>query len=187
MNDSFTEFSRERKKVKFPGQRKDEKVMLIVRKHRVVLLPYVLHIVLMLLLPPILYIFIVPFVLPAFLEPPYSRLFILLSSIYYGFVWIIAFAIWVDYYLDLWIITDQRILDVEQVGFFNRVVSELDLRRIQDITSQVHGMLPTIFGFGNICIQTAAEKERFTMESVPHPVKLRREITRLYKKALEKN
>jgi len=174
-------------KYSFPGQHENEKVILVVRKHLIVLLPYFLHIVLMCLLPIIFYIFVIPSILPAFLEEPYNRLFMLLSLIYYGFVWIIVFTIWTDYYLDIWIVTNERILDIEQIGFFNRVVSELDLKRIQDITSSVHGLLPTMFGFGNIHIQTAAEERRFDLKLVPHPVTIRRQITKLYRAAREKD
>ena len=171
----------------FPGQHENEKVILTVRKHLIVLLPYVLHIALMCLLPIIFYSFVVPYALPAFLEEPYNRLFILFSTIYYGFIWIIIFTIWSDYYLDIWIVTNERILDIEQIGFFNRVVSELDLKRIQDITSSVHGMIPTMFGFGHIHIQTAAEERRFDLKSVPHPITIRRQITKLYRAAREKD
>ena len=171
----------------FPGQHENENVVLVVRKHWIVLLPYFLQVALMCLLPIILYVFIVPYALPAFLEDPYSRFFFLLSIIYYGFIWIVIFMVWTDYYLDIWIVTNERIIDIEQIGFFNRVVSELDLKRIQDITSNVHGMLPTMFGFGNLHIQTAAEEGKFDLKSVPHPVTIRRRITKLYRAAREKD
>ena len=171
----------------FPGQHKNEKVVLVARKHWIVLLPHFLNIALMCLLPIIFYIFVVPYALPAFLEDPYNRLFLLLSTVYYGFVWIVVFTVWTDYYLDIWIVTNERIIDIEQIGFFNRVISELDLKRIQDITSNVHGMIPTMFGFGNIHIQTAAEERKFDLKSVPHPVTIRRQITKLYRAAREKD
>ena len=175
------------KNYSFPGQHKDEKIKLILRKHLIVLLPRFIYISLMFLLPIALYIFVIPAIFPVFLNAPYNKLFILLTLIYYGFIWIIAFTVLVDYYLDIWIITNERLLDIEQIGFFNRVVSELDLKRIQDITSRVRGVSPTIFGFGNIHIQTAAEKSNFNMKAIPHPVTVRRKITQLYKAAKEKD
>ncbi len=171
----------------FPGQHEGEEVKLILRKHLIVLLPHLIYISLMFLLPIAFYIFFVPAVFPAFLIAPYERLFVLLLLIYYGFIWITAFMVWVDYYLDIWIITNERLLDIEQIGFFNRVVSELDLKRIQDITSRVYGVLPTMFGFGNIKIQTAAEERRFELKTIPHPVTTRRKITELYRAAREKD
>ncbi len=187
MNENKKNKEDQYKNYSFPGQHESEEIKLILRKHPIALLPHFMYISLMFFLPIAFYIIFVPAVFPAFLSAPYDRLFILLSLIYYGFIWIIAFTIWVDYYLDVWIVTNERLLDIEQIGFFNRVVSELDLKRIQDITSRVHGMLPTMFGFGNIHIQTAAEKSKFDMKSIPHPVTARRQITKLYRAAKEKD
>ncbi len=173
-------------KYSFPGQYENENIALVVRRHKIILLTYGFYIILMSAIPPIFYFSIMPNALSGFLYEPYDKIFILLSIIFYGFVWIAAFTVWLDYYLDIWIVTDQRILDVEQVGLFSRVVSEVDLEKIQDVTSEVHGMPATIFGFGDIHIQTAAEKTRFVMKSVPHPVTARREIIKLYRKAKEK-
>jgi len=170
----------------FPGQYENENIILIVRRHKIILLTYAFYIILMVAIPPIFYFSIISGAFSAFFYEPYNRIFILLSVIFYGFVWIVAFTIWLDYYLDIWIVTDQRIIDVEQVGLFSRVVSEVDLEKIQDVTSEVHGVLATMFGFGDIHIQTAAEEKRFAMKSIPHPVTTRREIIKLYREAKEK-
>ena len=174
-------------KHKFPGQHHNEKVILVVRKHILVLLPYAIQIIALSILPIIFYTLVAPFIFPIFLELPYNRAFLLLAIIYYGFLWIMVFIVWVDYYLDIWIVTNQRLLNIEQIGFFNRVVSELDLKRIQDITSSVHGLIPSIFGFGNVQIQTAAEENKFELKSVPHPVSVRRKIIKLNTQAKEKD
>lgn len=176
-----------KRKYSFPGQRHNEEVVLILRKHKLTLLFHALHLLTIIFLPILFYVFVAPTMFPILLEGHYHRVFVLSSLIYYGFLWIVAFIIWVDYYLDIWIVTNQRLLDIEQIGFFNRVVSELDLKRIQDITSRVHGLIPTMFGFGNIHIQTAAEEHKFELKSVPHPITVRREIVKLYTHAKEKD
>lgn len=167
----------------FPGQRPEEQVQVVIRRHPIILLPFVIYIGLMIVFPQLFYMFVAPDMMPFLMQSPYKDVFFLLTTIYYGFVWIGSFIAWSDYYLDIWIVTDQRIIDVEQKGFFHRVVSEVDLKRVQDISSSVTGFIPTFFGFGDIMIQTAAEMNKFTMESIPHPVTVRREITELTRKA----
>lgn len=74
-----------------------------------------------------------------------------------------------DYWLDVWIVTNERIINTEQHGLFNRVVSEVYLHQIQDITSEQVGYLGTFLTFGNVFIQTAAERERFQFKNIDNP------------------
>jgi len=96
-------------------------------------------------------------------------LFVLITSLYYLYIWLFIFAVFVDYYLDVWIVTNHRILNIEQKGLFHRVISEQKLYRIQDVTSELKGILPTLFNYGTVHIQTAAEKSRFIFKQVPDP------------------
>lgn len=164
---------------RFPGQREGEIVEFVLRKHPVTLVPPALALLFTLLLPMIFYAFIMPYALPGFLYEPYGNIFFLLCSIYYGFAWIILFVGFSDYYLDVLFITNKRIMSVEQRGLFNRVVSELELEMIQDITSVVYGPIRTIFDFGDLEIQTASENTKIRPKDIPHPVKVRRKIMEL--------
>jgi uncharacterized membrane protein YdbT with pleckstrin-like domain len=85
------------------------------------------------------------------------------------FIWITFFLIWIDYYFDVWIITNKRVVNIEQKGLFNRQVSELELARIQDITTEVTGVIPTMLNYGEVFIQTAGENPRFIFHQVPDP------------------
>lgn len=85
----------------------------------------------------------------------------------YGLMLLAAlFYFLVDYYLDMWVITNQRILDIEQKGFFSREVSEIPISRVQDVTIEVHGIIRTLLGYGTIRLQTAGERE-FNIRDVP--------------------
>ena len=80
---------------------------------------------------------------------------------------LLFFIEWLDYWLDAWIITDLRIIDIEQKGLFHREASEFIISRVQDVTTTVPGLLATFFKFGNLTIQTAGEMS-FTAYSVPN-------------------
>jgi len=87
--------------------------------------------------------------------------------------WITFMVIWTNYYLDVWIITNKRIIDIEQYGLFSRDLSEFRLDRIQDVTIEVKGILPTLLKFGDIHVQTAGESREFVIKSIPRPYKFR--------------
>lgn len=109
----------------------------------------------------------------------YFPLLILAASAYLLFVWLFFFFSFIDYYLDVWIITNERIINIEQKGFFSRTISEQRLFRVQDVTSETHGLLPTIFKYGNVHVQTAGEKGRFLFEEISDPNQVRDIIIKL--------
>jgi hypothetical protein len=91
----------------------------------------------------------------------------LLFSVFSGFV------VWTHYFLDLWVVTDRRIISTEQVHFFNRNVAVFRLERLQDIEFTIKGFIPTFFNFGTISAQTAGHMEaNFTSKGMPNPDKL---------------
>lgn len=170
-------------KCRFPGQRDNEEIRFILRRHKITLLPTAIIFFCLAFLPLAAYSLFLPLAFSAFLDKPYSDIYFLLITIYYGFLWIILFIEWLDYYLDIWIITNQRILSIEQQNLFHRMIAELDLKRVQDITSKVDGAWQTFFKFGDIKIQTASEESVIKPMAIPHPVIVRREIMNLCKAA----
>ncbi len=91
----------------------------------------------------------------------------LLFSVFSGFV------IWTHYFLDLWVVTDRRIISVEQIHFFNRNVAIFRLERLQDIEFTIKGLIQTFFNFGTISAQTAGHMEaNFTSNGMPNPDQL---------------
>ncbi|MEK7493735.1 MAG: PH domain-containing protein [Patescibacteria group bacterium] len=88
-------------------------------------------------------------------------------------LWIALFVVLADFFLDVWVLTDQRVIAIEQKGLFARTVSEFDLSRIQDVTIEVHGIIPTMFNYGNLIARTASEHESFIFKQVgrPHEIK----------------
>jgi len=116
---------------------------------------------------------------PVVTEQIYFPALVLAASGYLLFVWLFFFFSFIDYYLDVWIITNERIINIEQQGLFSRIISEQRLFRIQDVTSEVTGVLPTVFKYGNVYVQTAAEKGRFSFEQISDPNGVRDIIIKL--------
>jgi len=154
---------------RLPNQSATEKIIKVARKDIIVLLLKFTFVFLMAVLPLMALYFI------NIEELALSwKVFATLSlSAYYLFVSLFAFFVFIDYYLDFWIITDERIINVDQNGFFSRTIAEHRLEKIQDVASEVHGFIPTFFNHGNVFVQTAGTKQRFVFVQVPEPEEIR--------------
>lgn len=104
---------------------------------------------------------------------------ILFISAYFLAIWLLFLTQFSDYYLDIDIVTNDRIIDIEQKGLFGRSISELDLSRIQDVHSEIKGIFPSLFNFGTVVVQTAGEEKNFVFEQVPDPHAVRQRILEL--------
>lgn len=114
-----------------------------------------------------------PILFPTLLTSEYGKFFLFIENTIFLLGWIYAFLIWIDIWFDTWIITSDRIINIEQSGLFSREVSELKLTRIQDVSVEVHGFFQTFLNYGDVHIQTAGEEERFQFRSVPDPYGLK--------------
>jgi membrane protein YdbS with pleckstrin-like domain len=156
-----------------------EKTVLILRRFWFTALNIILVGILLFLVP-----FGVTYLLmmfsPELLDDPIiTPILASVAVIYYLAVWLFAFTDFVDYYLDVWVITTGRILNIEQHGLFKRASSELNLSSIQDVTAEINGPLQTFFKYGNVYVQTAAERMRFHMKNVANAEEVKATIMRL--------
>ena len=102
-----------------------------------------------------------------------------LESMWALFVWLMFSKFWVNYYLDVWVITGKRLIDIEQKGFFHREVSTLNFENIEDISVVIKGIIPSFFKFGEIRVQTAAEAREFVMKMAADPTNIKNNLLRL--------
>jgi uncharacterized membrane protein YdbT with pleckstrin-like domain len=164
----------------FSGQKEGEKILLVTRRHWFNILENLASVFAMILMLVISFV-ILPRLFPVFSTQDFQIIFLFLENLFAMIIWIIFFLIWIDYYFDVWIITNCRIVNVEQKGLFSREVSELELEKIQDITTDVLGIIPTFLNYGDVLIQTAGEKERFVFKDVPDPYAIKDLIMNLRK------
>lgn len=164
----------------------NEKVLKVVRKHWFIIVAELFG-VLTMLLAPFFIIFILT-ILPTNFLPTNIHLDTYLPFIIYATAaWsllslLTGFMIWTHYYLDLWIITDRRIIVVDQIHFFERKVSSFRLERLQDIKFSITGVIATFLKFGTIRAQTASTaEETFKTKGLPDP----RELQSIIQKATD--
>jgi len=176
---------RNKKRLFFPGQEKGEKVIFFTRRHPLSFLGMFLFAFFMTVLP-----FLVYWVVSARgvveLDPTGQKVMIALSGAYLLFVLGFFLAAWIDYYLDIMIVTDSRIVDIAQNVLFSRDVAEANLTDIEDVNAEVRGILPTFFHFGTVFVQTAGTARNFEFKSMPDPYGISRMIVDLHQKSLLK-
>ena len=91
-------------------------------------------------------------------------------SLYWMFFLTFILLSWINDELDLFLITDQRIIGIEQISALSRRVSECWLNRVQEVNAEVTGVLQTVLHYGHVHIHTASENSDMIVSFAPNPV-----------------
>jgi len=166
----------------FPTQTEDEEIFFLIRRHWFDYMIFVFVAFLFLILTIGIAWYLIANqgnlsqITAVFLVIADSVLVLLLLAVeLYGFV---------NHYLDVYIVTNQRLVEITQNGFFNRDISELQIRQVQDVSAHVDGFFRTLLHFGDVFIQTAGERENFIFSNIPHPYTVSKQIIDLHEMAL---
>ncbi|HEY4521834.1 MAG TPA: PH domain-containing protein [Candidatus Paceibacterota bacterium] len=150
----------------------NEKILMVVHKHWIAFFSKIIIVAILLMAPAVF----LGFISNANGINSETIIYIKFFAINYLMIIIlVAFLFWMDHYLDLWIITTERVIDVEQHGLFRRETSEFSVDKVQDITVEVPHMLATFLKYGNLRIQTAGERS-FTIKDVPNIYEIKKTI-----------
>jgi len=159
----------------------DEHVILEVRRHWIVFAGYALSLLFAGILPLAMFVVLrifAPQAMAGITVPGNTPALVLFFyCLWLLFLWSAFFLQWTKYYLDVWYVTEKRIIDVSQKRIFDREITNLRFDKIQDVTINVQGLVPTMLGFGNIKVETAGEdKDEFVMNAVANPDHVRQVI-----------
>lgn len=161
----------------FDNQRPDEKVVMMRRRH-----PWVLA------RTGWVIIAVVVIILIAFLIWGASLISSVVLIVGLIFAAIYAVIRWLIYTNDFFILTDQRIISVEQKGLFSRRVSETELENIYSLAYEIKGFMASMLNFGSIKVSTVGDEiSMIELQNVENPHFVHEKIVGLQKKAREKN
>jgi membrane protein YdbS with pleckstrin-like domain len=149
----------------FENQESGEEVVLFLRQHPVTMIPWIALVLFALTLPSVFVFF------PPFATLPGGYQFVV-TLMWYLFVFGFALAKFMGWFFNIYILTDERIVDIDFVNILYRKVSTAKIEDIQDVNVATSGAFQTFFNYGNISIQTAAEVPEFEFVSIPRPDKV---------------
>jgi membrane protein YdbS with pleckstrin-like domain len=149
-------------KVNFETREKKEKVVLLLRRHFVTNIKWIFLSIVMLFAPLILVIF--PLI--TFLPGNYQFIVVL---IWYLITIAYILESFLNWFFNVNIVTDERIVDIDFHNLIYKEVSDAKIERIQDVTYKMGGVLRTVFNYGDVFIQTAAEVPSFEFLGIPKP------------------
>jgi hypothetical protein len=147
----------------FDSQHAQEEILMVLRQHPIVNAGWMILSFVLILLPFTLF----P-MLPLFsLIPDRFQFFALIG----WYLLVLAYMIesFLYWYFNIYIITDERIVDVDFYSLIYRALSSAKIDNIQDTTATTKGVLGAVFNYGDVTIQTAAEKREFEFLKVPQP------------------
>ncbi len=164
----------------FEEKAQQEKVLVVARSHWFTNVGWMLTAGLMFLAPNFLRLI------------PFSSDISIRYKILGGLLWfLVTFAFifekFLSWYFDVIVITDKRVIDIDFDNLLSKKFAQADILMIQDLTFKVTGFAQTMFNFGDVFVQTAAEVPQLTLERVPQPQKIIRVLQMLKEELGGKN
>jgi hypothetical protein len=152
----------------FDDQFDDEEVLFVFRKHPVVMRRGLILGMLAILLGTV----------PALFTLEYSTYFMGLGG---GLVLgtLVFLPSWIAWYFSVFIVTDQRLIQITQKGLFHRSVIDMGLAQIQMVNYEVSGLQETLLGFGTIMMQTFVGD--LVIHDVHHPANIQKKLLEVLK------
>ena len=160
-------------------QKSYEKVVYVLRRHPITFVPELLRFAFLIFLPIALRLMGRNLFPDIFADAVFLPIIDLATSGYAVAILVFFFTQFIDFYLDLWVVTNDRVIDVEQFGLFSRSISELDLFRIQDVTTNVTGVFATLFNYGVVTVKTASDNKSLVFKNIHRPNTIREDLIRL--------
>jgi len=149
----------------FEDQFDDEEVLFVFHKHPVVMRKGLV----VAMFGPLIGI------LPAFIKPELG-----LSVFFMGLgigclLGLILFSpSWIGWHFSVFIVTDQRFIQITQKGLFHRAVADLSLNQIQSVNYVISGLQETLLSFGTINMQTYVGD--LVIHYVHHPARVQKKL-----------
>jgi uncharacterized membrane protein YdbT with pleckstrin-like domain len=157
----------------FEDQFDDEEVLYVFHKHPIVMRKGLVYGMLAWLVGPV-YTVILTMMHPNDGKAPSLSFFWLSLAVSIVLGMLILAPSWISWNFSIFIVTDQRFIQITQKGLWHRAVADLTLPQIQSVNYEVSGLQETLLGFGTIKMQTYVGD--LVIHDVHHPAKIQKKL-----------
>ncbi len=166
-----------------------ERILRVVRKHWYVLVRDIVLLALLILLGVSLLIFTTLGPVQDIVTLSGSGFFAALfaGTAWLLLLWVMAWNMWTDYFLDVLLITDRRIFDIEQLGLFRRTSASFRLDKVQNVSVDQKGFIATMLDFGTVRLETAGDGEDFIATYIAKPYEIKKFINEMQDRAEDRS
>mgnify|MGYP001293466430 CR=1 FL=1 len=149
----------------FSERDSDEKIYVVLRPHWFTNIHWILTAVIM-FFAPIFYANIGSHI------PIPANIMMFIYLFWYLAIFAYSLEKFISWYFDIFIITNNRVIDIDVHNLLDRKFTEAQLKKIQDTSYKVSGVSQTIFNYGSVKVETAGENPDIIFEKISHPEKI---------------
>lgn len=159
------------KEMNFEGEDNDEKILYVFRRALITNVGWIFSSLMLFLLPLAFNVFLRD------MKTNYPNmmtgyLIFVINLFWYVFAFGYFFERFLNWFFNVHIITSKRVVDMDFNSLLHRNTSEAPLRNIEDITFTVQGTLQTLFNYGSVNVQTAAEERELEFTHIDNPARI---------------
>lgn len=164
----FSSFFQNPGGLSFQEQEKNEEIILLLRRHFITNVPWILFVLFLAILP-----ITFPLLAITFPFPPLSSLTIVfMVSFYYLILFGLALLNFTLWYFHIGLVTNIRIVDIDLSGLLYRHVATARHESVEEVTYDQIGFVTSLFNYGNVHVQTAGATANIEFDRVPRPAKV---------------
>lgn len=154
--------------ISFAQQEADEKIELMLRQHFVTQIPWIIISIIGVILPKLITSYYLFLGLAGFTNIPFK---LAMSLVILWYLLILAYITekFLHWYFNIYIVTNEHLVDINFHNLLNRDVVEVRLEEVQSGKAHIKGIFGSLFNYGDVIIETAAERQNIQFLAVPKP------------------
>ena len=166
----LTSFAVNPQGLRFETQEAEEAVVLFLRQHVIVNVPWILITILLVIAPTFIFPKLFSLLSLNFSLP--TGYFFIGTIFWYLATFGFALSSFIGWFFNIYIVTNERIIDIDFYYLLYKHFAEAELTKIQDISYESGGVFAALFNYGNVKVQTAGEAPNLEFDMVPFPEKI---------------